>query len=221
MFQTRENQAVFDILQDIVVAKKNIFQSENHAALTLLQDHVPILVDFVHAATNGGMDMPADNTRDILAHFVDMCRAPFSTAASPPNHYPPLTEQPLSCFPNLPLHRGRRKYAADRHQKSNHTDSCRKASYGHPSLTPGIFTLFCPHGICYGYEVMQSCESPSHPFNIFRQRFHAAPQVIVYDNACKLHQYCLNRGPQFFAKTLYVVDRFHGVAISDAQQDTI
>ena len=77
--------------------------------------------------------------------------------------------------------------------------TCRKLSYGHP---PGIFTLFCSHGICYGFEVMQSCELPRHPFQIFRQRFHTAPCVIIYDNACKLHQYCLNREPNFFANTL-------------------
>ena len=69
--------------------------------------------------------------------------------------------------------------------------------------------VFCPHGICYGFEVMQSCESPRHPFNIFRHRFQKAPQVIVYDNACKLHQFCLNREPYYFRNTLFVVDRFH------------
>ena len=56
--------------------------------------------------------------------------------------------------------------------------------------------VFCPHGICYGFEVMQSCESPRHPFNIFRHRFQKAPQVIVYNNACKLHQFCLNRNQE-------------------------
>ena len=84
-------------------------------------------------------------------------------------------------FPNLPQYRGRGKYAADRQKTSHPNDSCRKASYGHPSLFPGIFTLFCPHGICFGYEVMQSCESPMHPFNIFS----VAPEVIVYNNVCK------------------------------------
>ena len=56
---------------------------------------------------------------------------------------------------------------------------------------------------------MQSCKSPKHPFSIFRQRFRKAPRVIVYDNACKLHQYCLNREPHFFRSTLFGVDRFH------------
>ncbi len=40
-------------------------------------------------------------------------------------------------------------------------------------------------------------------------RFTVAPKLIIYDNACKLHQYCLNRVPAFFGHTQFAVDRFH------------
>lgn len=33
--------------------------------------------------------------------------------------------------------------------------------------------------------------------------------MIVYDNACKLHQYILNREPNHFKSTKFLVDRFH------------
>ena len=33
--------------------------------------------------------------------------------------------------------------------------------------------------------------------------------MIVYDNACKLHVYRLNREPGHFQNTLFLVDRFH------------
>ena len=56
---------------------------------------------------------------------------------------------------------------------------------------------------------MDTGESPKHPFEIFRSRFETAPDVIIYDNACKLRQYCLNREPLFFKNTLFVMDRFH------------
>ena len=36
-----------------------------------------------------------------------------------------------------------------------------------------------------------------------------APKVIIYDNACRLHMYSLNRDPGFFMKTRFLVDRFH------------
>ena len=56
---------------------------------------------------------------------------------------------------------------------------------------------------------MQSHESPKHPFNIFLTRFAEPPANIIYDNCCKLHQYCLNRQPAHFKNTRFFVDRFH------------
>ena len=37
----------------------------------------------------------------------------------------------------------------------------------------------------------------------------AAPRVIVYDNACNLHTYCLNRDPVFFKHSRFLIDRLH------------
>lgn len=39
--------------------------------------------------------------------------------------------------------------------------------------------------------------------------FFSAPSVIIYDNACNLHSYCMNRDPIFFKKTRFLVDRLH------------
>ena len=36
-----------------------------------------------------------------------------------------------------------------------------------------------------------------------------APSVVIYDNACSLHEYALNRDPWFFKDTQFLVDRFH------------
>lgn len=37
----------------------------------------------------------------------------------------------------------------------------------------------------------------------------AAPSTVIYDNSCKLHTYCLNRYPDFFRGTWFLVDRLH------------
>ncbi len=34
-----------------------------------------------------------------------------------------------------------------------------------------------------------------------------APKLVIYDNSCNLHAYCLNREPEFFKDTLFVVDK--------------
>ena len=36
-----------------------------------------------------------------------------------------------------------------------------------------------------------------------------APSIVIYDNACNLRQYVLNREPEFFKHTKFLVDRFH------------
>ena len=39
--------------------------------------------------------------------------------------------------------------------------------------------------------------------------YSSAPSIVVYDNACGLHTYCLKRDPHFFKETRFLVDRFH------------
>ena len=60
-------------------------------------------------------------------------------------------------------------------------------------------------GICYGFQAMRLRESPNTPFTLQT----TAPTTIVYDNCCNLHNYCLNREPDFFKETKFLVDRFH------------
>ena len=177
IFQTRENSHVFDILQRVLSGGENLFDSGSHTNLSTLQEYVPVLVQFLLAATKGGKERLSAVATQMVTHILDVCRAPYSKRPPLPSCYLPVEEDEFSYFPNVPPLSGKGKYAADsRLNTSAHSDSCRKASYGHPSLSPGIFTVFCPHGICYGFEVMLSCESPRHPFSIFRHRFHVAPQ---------------------------------------------
>ena len=44
-------------------------------------------------------------------------------------------------------------------------------------------------------------------FFFFQQK--PAPDVVIYDNACHLQEYCLARAPRFFKNTLFLVDRLH------------
>ncbi|XP_053402535.1 uncharacterized protein LOC123544018 isoform X2 [Mercenaria mercenaria] len=114
----------------------------------------------------------------------------------------------LSFFPSLLKYRNRGHFEKDV-SRVKRNEQCSKKYAGHPSLLPGVFTLFCPHGICYGFQVMASNESPNVPFTILRTRFKQAPRRVIYDNACKLQEYCLNRDPLFFKDTEFYVDRLH------------
>lgn len=39
--------------------------------------------------------------------------------------------------------------------------------------------------------------------------FILASDVVIYDFACGLHNYCLNREAKFFQKTKFLIDRYH------------
>ena len=90
--------------------------------------------------------------------------------------------------------------------------SCGSHSNGNGSgnnLTPGIFAVFCLHGVIVEVFSMICGETPRFFFESMRRRFVFAPDVVYYDLACAEHKYSLLRTPHFFRKTRFVLDRFH------------
>lgn len=109
---------------------------------------------------------------------------------------------------------------------------CEKDLKGkHSTLLPGIFTLTCPHGFYLGKDLTSSIierandahsqwrwigfflmvkpESPETVFSVLYNRFPDADRLLIYDNACKLLEYCLNREPKYFERTIFLIDRLH------------
>ena len=212
LVQLGGNQDIYELLHQLASTDLNIRDSTCHNQLqllqALLQAHTPVLAEFMCKCSKEGGRLPSD-VRALFADILRKIDATFSGTINPPAHYLPIQPSPWSFFPALPLVRGAGKYDADKKSPPTDVDSCRKASYGHPHLTPGIFTIYCPHGVCCGFEVMRKCESPQHPFTIFTTRFLQPPKRIIYDNACKLHAYSLNREPLLYKSTKFFVDRFH------------
>jgi hypothetical protein len=99
--------------------------------------------------------------------------------------------------------------AMDGPSTSTEGTSCRHEFNIRPNITGGVFLWFCPHSICYGFHVMKGAESRDEVYSYLVRHFERAPRVVVYDFACALEEYCLNRAPAFFKETLFVVDRFH------------
>lgn len=71
---------------------------------------------------------------------------------------------------------------------------------------------------------MHNVESPETPFSVLFSRLPkgqivrvfenhvlatTAPMLIVYDNACHLFSYAMNREAWFFRHTMIVIDRLH------------
>ena len=74
-----------------------------------------------------------------------------------------------------------------------------------------MFLWFCPvHGHCYGFHLISGGEGRKDPFSSLFKYMERAPEVVFYDNACQLSEYCLNREPAFFKNTRFFHDCFHG-----------
>ena len=75
-----------------------------------------------------------------------------------------------------------------------------------------LFLWFDPnhYGHCYGYHIIPSSEGRKDPFASCFLHMANPPDEIFYDFACQLEEYCLNREPQFFLKTRFWHDIFHG-----------
>jgi hypothetical protein len=110
----------------------------------------------------------------------------------------------------VPQYRQRALYHLDSDSKEDGGCNHRFISGSHGSKrTGGIFTWFCKHGVCYGFYVIPGAEGRNDAFSFLYKYFKRAPRVVVYDFACSLQDYCLNRQPEHFKHTSFLIDRFH------------
>ena len=73
-------------------------------------------------------------------------------------------------MPSHPLCRGLPPFAADL-ERGNDEERCNKYHRKHNRLTPGVFTLFCGHGVCLGFKLMANKEGPAMAFDLLYTRF--------------------------------------------------
>jgi hypothetical protein len=87
---------------------------------------------------------------------------------------------------------------------------CEKNTKQPGTCGPGIVLVFCnDHNTCIGVIFQDRAESPALVFETLVSRFPVMPEVVIYDNACNLYEYAMNRIPSLFSKTRFFVDNFH------------
>lgn len=126
--------------------------------------------------------------KEVLSSVDGVFRMPLPQA----DRYGPPVIDGLEDFPNHLLVRGRGNYQATRPRDKIETGYI-KDSRRAKTLSSGIFTLFCEHEICIGFQLMREPESPRTHFDILMRRLKKMPRIIIYDNACHLHTYALKR----------------------------
>ncbi|KAI8893111.1 hypothetical protein BC833DRAFT_532166 [Globomyces pollinis-pini] len=112
-----------------------------------------------------------------------------------------------SFFPNHPyIRKIGRITVGKNHEGSTCNHSFKEAG----QLGAGTVIYWCAeHRQCLGFSVLQAAESSCSIFNTLITRFNPMPSVIIYDNGCNLHDYIMNRAPNFFKNTLIYSDGFH------------
>ena len=203
IFQVGGNDVVRQIIHD---ASQGDLSSAV-ANIEYLQKYAPLLIDILTTQS-----VPPYLIFDVMKDISEALDGLFE-AAEPQNilygRTPTEQELPLNYFPNFPPLRGKANYQADKNRVSRDPQLCNKYPKKHKTLSPGIFSIYCNHGILYGLHLMESHESPRIAFELLMTYFTTMPKIIIYDNACHLMTYCLKREPARFKNTKFLIDRFH------------
>jgi len=121
-----------------------------------------------------------------LQKLLKVAEKPFLLPPHPTE--PPSPGSPLEYFPSLPKVRERGFFTSDSDKgilrcRDPPEHGCRKKYGGQERLTRGIMTLFCSHGVCLGFEVMTTAESPNIPFTILKTRFQQGFLFLLSDSS--------------------------------------
>ena len=113
-------------------------------------------------------------------------------------------------YPNWPIWRYPKKYEV---RNVTDCDFCEKDFNKHTDFSYGVFSVgcLCPLNITYGFELMLCKESAHNIFRLLMCRdinLHEL-QGVVFDFACGLDQYILNREPLEFQYLQLLVDGAH------------
>ena len=140
------NEQLFHILRRI----PNEDITRDVASMSTIQKEVPIMFDLLRSVSH----LPSQSLVPLIDDMIKKSMAPFDmtdieiqqTGAREGSSEG--SELELAYFPCLQKVRSRDCYQLDKQHKPA---GCTKQSSGHPTLLPGIFTMYCPHGKCVSH----------------------------------------------------------------------
>lgn len=154
----------------------------------------------------------ATRARNVFEDLILRREVIFSKTFNPPSGHDDFEK--TGCYYGKIPYRARPFYEGRdimNEKSSNEEGTCRKlySTYTKNNLTGGLMALWCPHLICLGFHKIPACEGRNDVFSAIFKYWEHAPKVVIYDFACQLGSYCIQREPEFFRDTLFVVDEMH------------
>ena len=205
-----------DSLAEFCLQQLDIRATENAEIQKKVKEEMPALwpnlVDILNLEHT--VYLPEDVSRIILK-LIEIRKSTFRNAATRSTEdyidwEDPDTEHPTQFYPNWPIFRYPKKYIV---RNTADCEFCCKAFNKHTDFLYGVFSVgcACELNITYGYELMLCKESAHNIFRLLMSRdlnLHSL-QGVIFDHACGLDQYILNREPSEFEFLRCLVDGAH------------
>ena len=204
------------ILQSFCEQTVNVRSAENQQNIKILAQELPALwpnlLDIM--ILESSQFLPND-VAEIVKKMILIRRRTFDNAAQRSDEdyirWPtPEEDHPTQCYPAWPLFRYPKKYAVNSRMDS---DYCEKSFDYKKGFAFGVFSVgcCCPKNISYGWELMLSRESAHNLFRLLMCRNLNMEELegVIFDFACGLDPYLLNREPREFQYLRTLVDGAH------------
>ena len=206
------------LLREFCLKEKNIRNGSHHQELALLMSDLPAFLPILIRICDSEQSefLPHDVSRVILT-LIKIRLSTFKNAEQRySDDYIPYegAEDCTQFYPNHPIHTWPKLYNVG---AATDKDSCDKNFSSHSQFVDGIFSIgcSCKYSITYGFELMLHAESPRHFFHFLTSRTvdYNNLRGVIFDYACGLHQYILNREPAQFETVRFLVDGSHWTAM--------
>ena len=215
-------------LKMLLADSANIQQKDFKQAVINISLHAPEIAFFLSAAstTDNGISTLNDFVRESIKYLISFIEKTHDNDTMPSeaipivNSYnPPQTGRAYYFHHDGRQIRVPRSLPDEKVTKTNsyeyddipETDLCSKH---YPLVGKGstyLFCWFCPnHGHCYGFHIIDGSEGRKDAAHSIYSYKKTAPAVVLYDFACSMEEYCLNRETGYWKNTAFFHDIFHG-----------
>ena len=204
------------ILQSFCDQTLNVRLAQNQQNIKILAKELPALWPNLLDVMNleSSLFLP-NEVAQIVKKMIEIRRGTFDNAARrSDNDYirwpSPEDDHPTQCYPAWPIFRYPKKYDVNSRVDS---DYCEKSFDYKKGFAFGVFSVgcCCPKNITYGWELMLSRESAHNLFRLLmcRNLNMDLLEGVIFDFACGLDPYLLNREPREFQYLRTLVDGAH------------
>ena len=213
IFQVTQRKTL-KLLRQFCLKEVNFRDGMHHQELKILMSDLPAIFPIIIRICNleDSDFLPTDINRIILSLLRIRISTFTKSEVRYQEDYIPYEggEDCTQFYPNFPIQTWPKLYNVG---SSIDKMSCEKNFSSHSQFLDGIFSIgcACKYSITYGFELMLHSESPRHFFHFLtsRQINYRELRGVIFDYACGLHQYILNREPAQFETVQFLVDGSH------------